>query len=63
MRWWVHGGQDFGVQNNIAISTVDFALTSDLGIANTFYKKSEYHLVTFASGHNISNLLFSCDET
>ena len=37
----VYRGQDFGVRNNMGISTLAFALASDVGIINTFHKKRE----------------------
>ena len=46
----VHGGYGFGDRNEAGKSILDFALASDLVVANTMYKKREEHLITFKSG-------------
>ena len=45
-----HGGYCFGDKNEAGESILDFALSSDLVVANTMYKKREEHLITFMSG-------------
>ena len=46
----VHGGYSFGDKNETGESILDFALASDLMVANTIYKKRKDHLITFKSG-------------
>ncbi|GMP25558.1 hypothetical protein CsSME_00002369 [Camellia sinensis var. sinensis] len=45
----VHGGYGFGDRNEAGESILDFALASDLVVANTMYKKREEHLISFKS--------------
>ena len=52
----IHGGYGFGDRNEIGESILDFALAYDLVVANTWYKKSEEHLITFKSGANRSQI-------
>ena len=46
----VHGGYGFGDCNEAGERILDFALASDLVVANTMYRKREEHLITFMSG-------------
>ena len=46
----VHGGHGFGVRNAEGESLLDFAVSMELVIANTFFKKSDSKLVTYESG-------------
>ncbi|GMP25038.1 hypothetical protein CsSME_00002089 [Camellia sinensis var. sinensis] len=46
----VHGGYGFGDRNEAGERILDFALASDLVVANTMYKKRKEHLITFKSG-------------
>jgi hypothetical protein len=54
----VHGGQGFGDKNEAGTDILNFALTYDLTIANTWFKKRNSHLVTFRSGLNASQIDF-----
>ncbi|CAL5400242.1 unnamed protein product [Camellia sinensis] len=46
----VHSGYGFGDRNEAGERILDFALASDLVVANTMYKKRDEHLITFKSG-------------
>ena len=50
----VHGGYDFGERNESGKSILDFALSYDLILVNTWFRKKESHLITFGSGSNAS---------
>lgn len=54
----VHGGFGFGEKNDAGSSILDFALSYDLGIMNTWFKKRESHLVTYRSGGHASQIDF-----
>ena len=54
----VHGGFDFGKRNEPVNSIQDFALSYDLILANTWFRKRESHLITFRSGSNVSQIDF-----
>nr|GEW29167.1 hypothetical protein [Tanacetum cinerariifolium] len=43
----VHGGIGFGERNEEGRSILDFATAHDMVLANTFFKKTEAHLITF----------------
>ena len=43
----VYGGYGFGDRNEAGERILDFALASDLVVANTMYKKREEHSITF----------------
>ena len=43
-------GFGYGERNNRGVSVLDFAVTYDLLVANSFFKKEEDHLMTFRSG-------------
>nr|GEV28415.1 hypothetical protein [Tanacetum cinerariifolium] len=48
---WLRGGFGFGDRNGCTI--LEFAIAHDLVVANSFFKKSDAHLITFQSGgHN-----------
>ena len=42
----VHGGFDFGKRNEPGNSILDFTLSYDLILANTWFRKRESHLIT-----------------
>ena len=46
----MHDGYGFGDRNETGKSILNFALASDLVMANTMYKKREEHLITFKNG-------------
>nr|GFC68788.1 cleavage/polyadenylation specificity factor, 25kDa subunit [Tanacetum cinerariifolium] len=49
----VHGGFGYGVRNDEGRAILEFATAHDLVVANSFFKKSDTHLITFQSaGHN-----------
>jgi len=45
-----HGGFGFRNRNSGGVTLLDFAITFDLTIGNSLFKKREDHLVTFRSG-------------
>ncbi|GKF41757.1 craniofacial development protein 2-like protein, partial [Tanacetum coccineum] len=48
-----HGGFGFGDRNEEGCTILEFATAHDLVVANSFFKKSDAHLITFQSGgHN-----------
>ncbi|GJX22125.1 retrovirus-related pol polyprotein LINE-1 [Tanacetum coccineum] len=47
----VHGGFGFGDRNEEGRTMLEFATAHDLIVANSFFKKSDAHLITFESGH------------
>jgi hypothetical protein len=49
----VHGGFVYGSRNQ-GEDILDFAVAYNLVIANTFFRKRDYHLVTFRNGHRSS---------
>nr|GEX39266.1 hypothetical protein [Tanacetum cinerariifolium] len=49
----VHGGFGYGASNEEGRTILEFATAHDLVVANSFFKKSDAHLITFQSGgHN-----------
>nr|GEY60166.1 hypothetical protein [Tanacetum cinerariifolium] len=49
----VHGGFGFGDRNEEGCTILEFATAHELVVANSFFKKSDAHLITFQSrGHN-----------
>nr|GEU51360.1 reverse transcriptase domain-containing protein [Tanacetum cinerariifolium] len=49
----VHAGFGYGARNDEGHTFLEFATTHDLVVANSFFKKSDGHLITFQSGgHN-----------
>ena len=48
----------FGERNAPGNSILDFALSYDLILANTWFRKRESHLITFRSGSNASQIDF-----
>ncbi|XP_063634931.1 craniofacial development protein 2-like [Cydia splendana] len=48
----IHGNQGYGTLNPEGEAILQFASTYDLAIVNTFFTKSEQHLVTYKSGGN-----------
>ena len=54
----VHGEFSFGKRNEPGNSILYFALSYDLILANTWFKKRESHMITFRSGSNTSQIDF-----
>ena len=52
----VHGGHGIGERNSEGESIVDFALSFDMAIVNTFFTKKREHLVTYRSGGRYSQI-------
>ena len=52
----VHGGHDIGERNAEGESIVDFAMSFDMAIVNTFFKKKREHLITYRSGGRSSQI-------
>ena len=52
----VHGVFDFRERNEPGNSILDFTLSYDLILANTWYSKRESHLMTFRSGSSASQI-------
>ena len=52
----VHGGYGIGERNLEGESIVDFAMSFDMAIVNTFFKKKQEHLVTYRSGGRCSQI-------
>jgi hypothetical protein len=54
----VHGGFGYGSRNQEGEGILNFALAYDLIVANTLFRKSLSHLVTFSSGQHCSQIDF-----
>jgi hypothetical protein len=54
----LHGGFRYGSRNQEVEDILNFALTYDLIIANTLFRKRVSHLVTFSSDHHCSQIDF-----
>ncbi|GJY99195.1 aminopeptidase M1 [Tanacetum coccineum] len=52
----IHGGFGFGDRNEEGCTILEFATAHDLIIANSFFKKSDAHLITFQSGGHKSQI-------
>ena len=52
-----HGGFRYGSRNQ-GEDIFDFVVAYNLVIANTFFRKRDSHLVTFSSGHCLSQIDF-----
>jgi hypothetical protein len=50
----VHGGFEYGEQNQEGEDILNFAIAYNLMVANTFFRKKKSHLVTFSSGQHSS---------
>ena len=53
-----HRGFGFGIRNEPDNSIIDFALSYDLILANTWFRKRESHLIIFRSVSNVSQIDF-----
>jgi len=54
----VHGGFDFGKRNELGNLILNFALSYDLILANTWFRKRVSHLITFRRGSSASQIDF-----
>jgi hypothetical protein len=54
----VHGGFGYGSKNQEGNGILNFALSYDLFVTNTFFRKRVSHLVTFSSGQHYSQIDF-----
>ena len=55
----IHGGYGYNDERNAeGERIVDFAVSSDMAIANTFFTKQQEHLVTYKSGGHLSQIDF-----
>jgi hypothetical protein len=54
----VHVGLGYGIRNQEGEDVLSFALSYDMIVANTLFKKRESHLVTFSSGQHYSQIDF-----
>jgi hypothetical protein len=54
----VHGGLGYGIRNHEGEDVLSFALSYDMIVTNTLFKKRESHLVTFSSGQHYSQIDF-----
>lgn len=52
----VHGGHGIGERNPEGESVVDFAVSFDMAIVNTFFEKKREHLITYRSGGRFSQI-------
>ncbi|XP_050133100.1 uncharacterized protein LOC126609148, partial [Malus sylvestris] len=53
-----HSGHGFGEINEDGEAILDFAMTYDLFLANTFFKKREEHVITYKSGSSKTQIDF-----
>nr|GEW55861.1 retrovirus-related Pol polyprotein LINE-1 [Tanacetum cinerariifolium] len=51
----VHGGFGFGDRNEEGCTILEFATAHELVVANSFFKKSDAHLITFQNGVTAPN--------
>ena len=54
----VHGGFGYGSRSQEGEDVLNFALAYDLLIANTLFRKREFHLMTFCIGQHSSQIDF-----
>ena len=52
----VHGGNGYGQRNQEGERILEFATAHDLVVGNSFFKKSEQHLITYRSGGHSSQI-------
>ena len=50
----IHGGCGFGDRNEAENTILDFVVSYDTILANIWFRKRDYHLITYKSGGNIS---------
>lgn len=54
----IHGGFGYGTRNEEGEAILDFALSYDLMVVNTWFKKRDSHLVTYRNGVNATQIDF-----
>ena len=54
----VHGGYGFGDKNDAENSILDFAVSYDMILVNTWFRKLVSHLITYRSKGNASQINF-----
>jgi hypothetical protein len=54
----VHGGFEYGEQNQEGENILNFAIAYDLMVANTFFRKKKSYLITFSSVQHSSQIDF-----
>lgn len=54
----IHGGKTYGEGNAEGERIIDFAVSYDMMIANTFFNKRQEHLITYKSGGRTSQIDF-----
>ena len=54
----VYGGYGFGDKNDAGNSILDFVVSYDMILPNTWFKKLNSHLITYRSGGNASQIDF-----
>ena len=54
----VHGGYGFGDRNDTGNSILDFAVSYDMILANTWFRKLDSFLITYRSGGNAGQIDF-----
>ena len=54
----VHGGYGFGDRNDAGNSILDFAVSYDMILVNTWFRELVSHLITYRSGGNASQIDF-----
>ena len=54
----VHKGYCFGDRNDTKKSILDFAVSYDMILANTWFRKLDFHLIIYRSGENANQIEF-----
>ena len=54
----VHGGYSFEDRNDARNSILNFSVSYDMILANTWFRKLDFHLITYRSGGNASQIDF-----
>ena len=54
----IHGGHGHGDRNTDGERIIDFAVSYDMAIANTFFNKQQEQLITYKSGNRLSQIDF-----
>ena len=56
----VHSGHGYGVRNAAGVRLLEFAMSNDLVVGDTWFTKRESNLITYASGETEHNWTTSC---
>ena len=54
----IHGGYGYDERNAEGERIIDFAVSSDMALENTFFTKRQEHLVTYKSGGRSSQIAY-----